>query len=104
MNKYRLEKEETVEVLAIDNTLVRQKQIEKLKTVRTMPNAGKDKIKYIFKKNLKQQLLLKNDNIQNKYNICDRYGRVATRMPPTSVWLPSRSVPALERETCWLWL
>lgn len=47
MNKYRLEKEETVEVLAIDNTLVRQKQIEKLKTVRTMPNAGKDKIKYI---------------------------------------------------------
>ncbi|XP_047429894.1 methylmalonyl-CoA mutase, mitochondrial [Mugil cephalus] len=34
VNKYRLEKEETVEVLAIDNTIVRQKQIEKLKEVR----------------------------------------------------------------------
>lgn len=33
MNKYRLEKEETVEVLAIDNTAVREKQIEKLKKV-----------------------------------------------------------------------
>jgi len=33
VNKYRLEKEETVEVLAIDNTAVRQKQIEKLKKV-----------------------------------------------------------------------
>lgn len=33
MNKYRLETEETVEVLAIDNTAVRQKQIEKLKKV-----------------------------------------------------------------------
>lgn len=33
VNKYRLEKEETVEVLAIDNTVVRQKQIEKLKKV-----------------------------------------------------------------------
>lgn len=33
VNKYRLEKEETVEVLAIDNTIVRQKQIEKLKKV-----------------------------------------------------------------------
>ena len=31
VNKYRLEKEETVEVLAIDNTLVRQKQVDKLK-------------------------------------------------------------------------
>ncbi|KAM9356239.1 methylmalonyl-CoA mutase, mitochondrial [Pholidichthys leucotaenia] len=34
VNKYRLEKEETVEVLAIDNTIVRQKQIEKLKKIR----------------------------------------------------------------------
>ncbi|XP_069570295.1 methylmalonyl-CoA mutase, mitochondrial [Brachyistius frenatus] len=34
VNKYRLEQEETVEVLAIDNTAVRQKQIEKLKKVR----------------------------------------------------------------------
>lgn len=33
VNKYRLEKEETVEVLAIDNTAVREKQIEKLKKV-----------------------------------------------------------------------
>uniref|UniRef100_A0A8C9RHN5 Methylmalonyl-CoA mutase, mitochondrial n=1 Tax=Scleropages formosus TaxID=113540 RepID=A0A8C9RHN5_SCLFO len=34
VNKYRLEKEESVEVLAIDNTSVRNKQIEKLKKVR----------------------------------------------------------------------
>ncbi|KAL4630517.1 methylmalonyl-CoA mutase, mitochondrial-like [Arapaima gigas] len=34
VNKYRLEKEESVEVLAIDNTAVRNKQIEKLKKVR----------------------------------------------------------------------
>ncbi|KAK2864050.1 hypothetical protein Q7C36_003204 [Tachysurus vachellii] len=34
VNKYRLENEETVEVLAIDNTVVRQKQIEKLQKVR----------------------------------------------------------------------
>ncbi|XP_060947368.1 methylmalonyl-CoA mutase, mitochondrial [Limanda limanda] len=34
VNKYRLEKEESVEVLAIDNTLVRQKQVEKLMKVR----------------------------------------------------------------------
>ncbi|XP_035000359.1 methylmalonyl-CoA mutase, mitochondrial [Hippoglossus stenolepis] len=34
VNKYRLEKEESVEVLAIDNTTVRQKQVEKLKKVR----------------------------------------------------------------------
>lgn len=33
VNKYRLESEETVEVLAIDNTIVRQKQIEKLQKV-----------------------------------------------------------------------
>lgn len=33
VNKYRLEKEETVEVLAIDNTVVRNKQIDKLKKV-----------------------------------------------------------------------
>lgn len=33
MNKYRLEKEETVEVLAIDNSIVREKQIGKLKKV-----------------------------------------------------------------------
>uniref|UniRef100_A0A3Q3GH92 Methylmalonyl-CoA mutase, mitochondrial n=1 Tax=Labrus bergylta TaxID=56723 RepID=A0A3Q3GH92_9LABR len=35
VNKYRLEKEETVEVLAIDNTIVREKQIEKLKKVKS---------------------------------------------------------------------
>ncbi|XP_061756968.1 methylmalonyl-CoA mutase, mitochondrial [Nerophis ophidion] len=40
VNKYRLEKEETVEVLAIDNTLVRQKQIEKLNKVRESRDAG----------------------------------------------------------------
>ncbi|XP_029281644.1 methylmalonyl-CoA mutase, mitochondrial isoform X2 [Cottoperca gobio] len=34
VNKYRLAKEETVEVLSIDNTSVRLKQIEKLKKVR----------------------------------------------------------------------
>ncbi|XP_035278466.1 methylmalonyl-CoA mutase, mitochondrial [Anguilla anguilla] len=34
VNKYRLEKEESVDVLAIDNTAVRNKQIEKLKRVR----------------------------------------------------------------------
>lgn len=34
VNKYRLENEETVEVLAIDNTIVQQKQIEKLHKVR----------------------------------------------------------------------
>lgn len=34
VNKYRLDSEETVEVLAIDNTIVRQKQIEKLQKVR----------------------------------------------------------------------
>uniref|UniRef100_A0A671NRP3 Methylmalonyl-CoA mutase, mitochondrial n=1 Tax=Sinocyclocheilus anshuiensis TaxID=1608454 RepID=A0A671NRP3_9TELE len=33
VNKYRLEKEETVDVLAIDNTAVRNKQIEKLHKV-----------------------------------------------------------------------
>lgn len=37
VNKYRLDKEETVEVLAIDNTAVREKQIEKLKKVSTRP-------------------------------------------------------------------
>uniref|UniRef100_A0A4W4FLY6 Methylmalonyl-CoA mutase, mitochondrial n=1 Tax=Electrophorus electricus TaxID=8005 RepID=A0A4W4FLY6_ELEEL len=34
VNKYRLENEETVDVLAIDNTIVRQKQIEKLQKVK----------------------------------------------------------------------
>jgi hypothetical protein len=33
VNKYRLEKEESVDVLAIDNTNVRNKQIDKLKKV-----------------------------------------------------------------------
>lgn len=33
VNKYQLEKEDSVEVLAIDNTSVRKKQIEKLKKV-----------------------------------------------------------------------
>ncbi|TNM95151.1 hypothetical protein fugu_017910 [Takifugu bimaculatus] len=43
VNKYRLDKEETVEVLAIDNTAVREKQIEKLKKVRQSrdPEAAK---------------------------------------------------------------
>uniref|UniRef100_A0A671NVE3 Methylmalonyl-CoA mutase, mitochondrial n=1 Tax=Sinocyclocheilus anshuiensis TaxID=1608454 RepID=A0A671NVE3_9TELE len=35
VNKYRLEKEETVDVLAIDNTAVRNKQIEKLHKVKS---------------------------------------------------------------------
>lgn len=33
VNKYQLEKEETVEVLAIDNSSVRNKQIEKINKV-----------------------------------------------------------------------
>lgn len=33
VNKYQLEKEEPVDVLSIDNTSVRNKQIEKLKKV-----------------------------------------------------------------------
>uniref|UniRef100_A0A3B4E6Q4 Methylmalonyl-CoA mutase, mitochondrial n=1 Tax=Pygocentrus nattereri TaxID=42514 RepID=A0A3B4E6Q4_PYGNA len=39
VNKYRLENEETVEVLAIDNTIVRNKQIEKLHKVRKARDA-----------------------------------------------------------------
>uniref|UniRef100_A0A8C6NKF5 Methylmalonyl-CoA mutase, mitochondrial n=1 Tax=Nothobranchius furzeri TaxID=105023 RepID=A0A8C6NKF5_NOTFU len=39
VNKYRLEKEETVEVLAIDNTSVRQRQIEKLNKVKECRDA-----------------------------------------------------------------
>lgn len=35
VNKHQLEKEETVEVLAIDNTSVRSKQIEKINKVGT---------------------------------------------------------------------
>lgn len=35
VNKHQLEKEETVEVLAIDNTAVRAKQIEKINKVGT---------------------------------------------------------------------
>ncbi|KAA0708303.1 Methylmalonyl-CoA mutase, mitochondrial [Triplophysa tibetana] len=40
VNKYRLEKEESVDVLAIDNTAVRNKQIEKLRKVRESRDAG----------------------------------------------------------------
>lgn len=36
VNKYRLEKEESVDVLAIDNTAVRNKQIEKLRKVSSL--------------------------------------------------------------------
>uniref|UniRef100_A0A8C1TVW0 Methylmalonyl-CoA mutase, mitochondrial n=1 Tax=Cyprinus carpio TaxID=7962 RepID=A0A8C1TVW0_CYPCA len=39
VNKYRLEKEETVDVLAIDNTAVRNKQIEKLHKVSSSRDA-----------------------------------------------------------------
>ncbi|XP_051500716.1 methylmalonyl-CoA mutase, mitochondrial [Myxocyprinus asiaticus] len=39
VNKYRLEKEESVDVLAIDNTAVRNKQIEKLRKVRESRDA-----------------------------------------------------------------
>jgi len=39
VNKYRLNTEETVEVLAIDNTSVRNKQIDKLKKVRESRDA-----------------------------------------------------------------
>uniref|UniRef100_A0A9J8AKP7 Methylmalonyl-CoA mutase, mitochondrial n=1 Tax=Cyprinus carpio carpio TaxID=630221 RepID=A0A9J8AKP7_CYPCA len=39
VNKYRLEKEETVDVLAIDNTAVRNKQIEKLRKVSSLRRA-----------------------------------------------------------------
>nr|XP_028577840.1 methylmalonyl-CoA mutase, mitochondrial-like isoform X5 [Podarcis muralis] len=40
VNKYQLEKEETVEVLAIDNTSVRNKQIEKLKKMAVLISVG----------------------------------------------------------------
>ncbi|XP_056621186.1 methylmalonyl-CoA mutase, mitochondrial [Triplophysa dalaica] len=40
VNKYRLEKEESVDVLAIDNTAVRNKQIEKLRKVRESRDTG----------------------------------------------------------------
>ncbi|KAJ3583058.1 hypothetical protein NHX12_034503 [Muraenolepis orangiensis] len=43
VNKYRLEKEETVEVLAIDNTAVRQKQVDKLKKVRESRDSAEAK-------------------------------------------------------------
>uniref|UniRef100_A0A8C1IYC4 Methylmalonyl-CoA mutase, mitochondrial n=1 Tax=Cyprinus carpio TaxID=7962 RepID=A0A8C1IYC4_CYPCA len=39
VNKYRLEKEESVDVLAIDNTAVRNKQIEKLRKVSSLRRA-----------------------------------------------------------------
>ncbi|XP_051955228.1 methylmalonyl-CoA mutase, mitochondrial [Xyrauchen texanus] len=39
VNKYRLEKEESVDVLSIDNTAVRNKQIEKLRKVRESRDA-----------------------------------------------------------------
>ncbi|XDV41375.1 hypothetical protein PO909_010255 [Leuciscus waleckii] len=39
VNKYRLEKEESVDVLSIDNTAVRNKQIEKLQKVRESRDA-----------------------------------------------------------------
>uniref|UniRef100_A0A3Q4ADZ9 Methylmalonyl-CoA mutase, mitochondrial n=1 Tax=Mola mola TaxID=94237 RepID=A0A3Q4ADZ9_MOLML len=43
VNKYRLEKEETVDVLAIDNTIVREKQVEKLNKVSSRdPEAAKN--------------------------------------------------------------
>lgn len=38
VNKYRLEKEEPIDILDIDNTLVRQKQIERLESMRTARN------------------------------------------------------------------
>lgn len=39
VNKYRLEKEESVDVLAIDNTAVRNKQIEKLRKVSSVQSS-----------------------------------------------------------------
>ena len=41
VNKYRLPQEERVEVLSIDNTLVRQKQVARLKSVRETRDAAK---------------------------------------------------------------
>ena len=41
VNKHRLPQEETVEVLSIDNTLVRQKQIARLRQVRETRDAAK---------------------------------------------------------------
>lgn len=38
VNKYRLEKEEPIDILDIDNTLVRQKQIERLESMRAARN------------------------------------------------------------------
>ncbi|MGE7110466.1 methylmalonyl-CoA mutase [Lysinibacillus sp. NPDC047702] len=38
VNKYRLEKEEPIDILDIDNTLVRQKQIERLESMRSARN------------------------------------------------------------------
>lgn len=43
VNKYRLSKEETVDVLVIDNTKVREQQIEKLKQIRQNRNAEEAK-------------------------------------------------------------
>ena len=34
MNKYRLAKEEPIDILDIDNTIVRQKQIERLEAMK----------------------------------------------------------------------
>ena len=41
VNKHRLPQEETVEVLSIDNTLVRQKQVARLRQVRETRDAAK---------------------------------------------------------------
>lgn len=41
MNKYRLEKEERVDVLVVDNTKVRESQIAKLKKVRAERDQSK---------------------------------------------------------------
>lgn len=48
MNKYRLGKEESVEVLAIDNTAVREKQIEKLKKVSALWECDKRMVSRLF--------------------------------------------------------
>ncbi|KAK2564851.1 Methylmalonyl-CoA mutase [Acropora cervicornis] len=44
VNKYRLEKEEAIEVLVVDNTKVREQQLEKLKRIKEQRNPDEVKI------------------------------------------------------------
>ena len=54
VNKYRLDHEDAVEVLAIDNTKVRESQINRLKKIRET----RDTAKVTVQKTLKTSMLL----------------------------------------------